>query len=287
MNPVPIYHPIQNSLVHNVEQLNDDESNHEILDVIDKIDHEMVVEPVQIILEDIHDDIDYWSSSIICYVFGANPPIQVMDRLCRRIQRSLNVDKAAMIKKGVFLVRFQAMDSRDKVLDGHYFFDKKPLILKSWSPDVDFEQEDVKTLPIWVQLKIALKYWGEHSLQNIVSQLGDPIKRDVATRNREKMQYAHILVENKAEQELIEFVYFINEHDIKVSVPVQYEWRPIRCDHCKNFGNEAKVCKLKKVRQTWRPKQVAPVVQKDLNERLQMEVQSQEQIKKPGGKKLQ
>lgn len=62
----------------------------------------------------------------------------------------MNVDKAAMIKKGVFLVRFQAMDSRDKVLDGHYFFDKKPLILKSWSPDVDFEQEDVKTLPIWV-----------------------------------------------------------------------------------------------------------------------------------------
>lgn len=64
---------------------------------------------------------------------------------------------------------------------------KKPLIVKSWSLNIDFEK-DVKTLPIWVQLKIALKYWVEHSLHKIVSQLGDPIIMDEATRNRDKLQ---------------------------------------------------------------------------------------------------
>lgn len=38
-----------------------------------------------------------------------------------------------MIKKGIFLVRFKAMDARDKVLEGHYFLDNKPVIVKSWT----------------------------------------------------------------------------------------------------------------------------------------------------------
>lgn len=53
------------------------------------------------------------------------------------------------------------MDTRDKLLTGHFIFDKKPFILKAWSPDVDLKKEDLKTLHVWMQLKIAL---GEHSL---------------------------------------------------------------------------------------------------------------------------
>lgn len=33
------------------------------------------------------------------------------------------------------------MDSRDLVLIGHYFFDKKPLFIKPWSPDIDFMKD--------------------------------------------------------------------------------------------------------------------------------------------------
>lgn len=65
------------------------------------------------------------------------------------------VDKVALIKKGVYLVRFSAMDSRDRVLNGHYFSEKKPLIVKPWTHEMNFEKEEIKTLPIWVQLKIA------------------------------------------------------------------------------------------------------------------------------------
>lgn len=78
--------------------------------------------------------------------------------IIHRIWRSFNVDKVAMIKKGIYLVMFKAIGTRDKVLACYYFFDKKPLILKPWSTEMDFEKEDVKTLPIWVQLKLGLKY---------------------------------------------------------------------------------------------------------------------------------
>ena len=37
----------------------------------------------------------------------------------------MRVDKLPVVKKGIFLVRFEAMDSRDNVFAGNYFFDKK------------------------------------------------------------------------------------------------------------------------------------------------------------------
>lgn len=124
---------------------------------------------IKIGIEDVQDEINFWNSAIICYVLGANLHVHVMEGYFRRVWKSYNVDKVAMIKRGVFLVRFNAMDSRDLVLNEHYFFDRKPLIMKPWSPDIDFVKEDIKTLPIWVQLRLPLKYWGEHSLHKIVS----------------------------------------------------------------------------------------------------------------------
>lgn len=86
------------------------------------------------------------------------------------------------------MVRLRVIDSRDKILEGHFFFDNKPVIVNLWTIDMDIEKEDFKTLPIWVQLKLHLKYWGEKSLHKIVSRLGDPIKRDdEATENKDKI----------------------------------------------------------------------------------------------------
>lgn len=60
--------------------------------VIDKLnvqlDYEHEIQPIRIDLEDIEDEINYWSSSIICYVVGANPPSHVMEGFLRRIWRN-------------------------------------------------------------------------------------------------------------------------------------------------------------------------------------------------------
>ena len=42
-------------------------------------------ESVKIDLVDIQDEIDYWNSSIICYVIGVNPPSHVMEGFIHRI----------------------------------------------------------------------------------------------------------------------------------------------------------------------------------------------------------
>ena len=103
-----------------------------------------VIEPVHIDIEDIQEELDFWSSSIICYVVGVNPSVQMIHGFLRRAWKAYNVDKVAMIKKVIFLVTFRAMASKDKVLEVH--FDKKPVIVKPWIPKIGFEKDDLKTL---------------------------------------------------------------------------------------------------------------------------------------------
>ena len=97
-------------------------------------------------------------------MIGINPPIQVMEGSVRRVWRKFNVDKVAVISKGVYRVQFNAMDSRISVLQGYYFFDSKPVIMKPWHPDLALDKESSQSLPIWVQLKLGLKYWGRENL---------------------------------------------------------------------------------------------------------------------------
>lgn len=54
------------------------------------------------------------------------------------------MDKIVLVKKGMSTVRFKVMDTRDHVLNGHYFFDMKPLTMKSL---------------IWILTKMLLKLY--------------------------------------------------------------------------------------------------------------------------------
>lgn len=77
---------------------------------------------------------------------------------------------------------FALVEKRDKVLNGNNpFFDHKPMILKAWDPNVDIQRGEVRTLPIWIQLKLGFKYWGEQCIFKNAKSIGKPIKLDHAT----------------------------------------------------------------------------------------------------------
>ncbi|XP_021858773.1 uncharacterized protein [Spinacia oleracea] len=214
--------------------------------------------PIEIDFDDIQEEVDFWNSAVVCYVVGANPPINVMEGFIRRIWKHLNVDKVVLVKRGIYLVRFKTMDSRDKVLTGHYFFDSKPLVLKPWTVDMDMDKDDMKSVPIWVQLKLNFKYWGEKALFKIVSQIGNPIKRDFATACRDKLQYARVLVVVPLSQKFQEEISFRNEKGEMTVVRVHYEWRPTVCTTCRGVGHVSTECRLGNTKRVWVKKQ--PIV---------------------------
>uniref|UniRef100_A0A803NL62 DUF4283 domain-containing protein n=1 Tax=Cannabis sativa TaxID=3483 RepID=A0A803NL62_CANSA len=50
-----------------------------------KPDNEKVI--VKVTMDDIEGEIEYWNSAIVCYVLGANPPLDVLEGFARRIWR--------------------------------------------------------------------------------------------------------------------------------------------------------------------------------------------------------
>uniref|UniRef100_A0A803PSJ1 DUF4283 domain-containing protein n=1 Tax=Cannabis sativa TaxID=3483 RepID=A0A803PSJ1_CANSA len=70
------------------------------------------------------------------------------------------VVKVGLLTKGIFIIRFQNMEQRDKVMhQGYVFFDIKPMFMKPWNPIDDFTKEEVTNVPTWIQLRgLDIKY---------------------------------------------------------------------------------------------------------------------------------
>lgn len=103
---------------------------------------------MKITSEDVNPEIEYWSSAII-NILGVKPPYRIIDGFICRVWGKFGVAKVSMMSNGVFVVRFLNKDDMMKALnDGPILFDRKPVIMKEWSPDLDLLNVDVPGLPL-------------------------------------------------------------------------------------------------------------------------------------------
>uniref|UniRef100_A0A803PPW5 DUF4283 domain-containing protein n=1 Tax=Cannabis sativa TaxID=3483 RepID=A0A803PPW5_CANSA len=172
---------------------------------------------VKITMDDIEEEISYWNSAIVCYVLGANPPLEVLEGFARQIWKE-KVDKVGLISYGIFMIRFSSVEIKDNILNGSYtFFNKRPVIMKAWDLDTNFRKGDIRRVPIWIQIEdLELKYWGQKTLFEIVGK----IERSL-----------HIKFEN--------------EHGYIASVGIKYEWKPTICKNCNGLRHNTDECKKK------------------------------------------
>ncbi|KAJ8436135.1 LOW QUALITY PROTEIN: hypothetical protein Cgig2_033630 [Carnegiea gigantea] len=122
---------------------------------------------------------------------------------------------------------------------------------------MDLHTEDIKSLPIWVQLpELDIKFWGNESLSKKGSCLGIPLKTDKYTKDRTMLNYARLLIDISLDNPFPNYIKFFNEDDVLIRQNVTYEWKPIKCSHCKMFGHEEASCRKEiGLRTEWRPKQ--------------------------------
>ncbi|WMV45526.1 hypothetical protein MTR67_038911 [Solanum verrucosum] len=83
---------------------------------------------------------------------------------------------------------------------------------------------------------------GQVALTKIVGLIGKPVKADSATATRQRLIFARVLVEVTLNQPLPNTIMFENEIGCIVEQKVEYEWKPILCTHCKNYGHEIQNC---------------------------------------------
>ncbi|XP_019225380.1 PREDICTED: uncharacterized protein LOC109206958 [Nicotiana attenuata] len=201
---------------------------------------ELTYQNVKITIDDIKDKVGYWKSAVICYVLGSNPPLVVMDGYFKRIWGYRGIDKATVVNKGVFHVRFQSEEARNRTVEeGVQMFDKKPIGIKPWKQDIDMKKETIDRIPIWIRLiGLDIKYWGKSALTKIAVMVGKPLKADSATSQKERLTFARILVEVSINQQYPSTIMFENEYGKIIEQRVMYEWKPVNCPTCNKFGHD-------------------------------------------------
>ncbi|XP_010679661.1 uncharacterized protein LOC104894967 [Beta vulgaris subsp. vulgaris] len=210
---------------------------------------------IKIGFEDVKDEIEYWENAVVCYVIGANPPFPVMDGFVRRIWGKYGIDKVGVVGKDFFLVGLKSQEQRDAILNGGFqFFDKKPMVVKAWHQDMNFQKETVKSIPTWIQLpRLDLKYKGESCLFKLVAGVGKPIKLDQATKAKDRLNFARILVEVDIDQQFPNSIMFENEKGEQMCQAIGYKWKPIIYGTCHGLGHETAQCyhETRKIKKIW------------------------------------
>lgn len=84
----------------------------------------------------------------------------------------LGISKVAMMKNGILLIRFNTEEGKEEVLDeGIYHLNSKPLIVRAWTPKMDFSKDELWFVPIWIKMSgLEFKYWSTKSLSKISSR---------------------------------------------------------------------------------------------------------------------
>ena len=179
------------------------------------------------------------------FISGANPPLHVIKGFVRRIWRELSIDKIGMVEKGVFLIRFKTMEDRITACGmSGIMFDKKPFIVKPWTPSMSYSKDIIAHLPIWVHFPgLDVRCWEEKSVIKIASLLGSVSKVDAAIGNKDHMLYARVLVDINISKGFHEEISYENEHSELVTQQVLYDWRPVKCNKCNQFRHEEFVVK--------------------------------------------
>ncbi|XP_059315537.1 uncharacterized protein LOC132066188 [Lycium ferocissimum] len=201
---------------------------------------------VEIKDKDISSEVEYWKNSVVCYVLSAHPPFSVLNGFIQRLWGKLGINKIVMMKNGIVLVRFDAEDRKQEVIQGGiYHFDSKPFIVKAWNPDMEFSREELFSVPIWVKLPgLDFKYWSAKGLGKIGSLIRKPLMVDKST---EKKIGLKLLVEVRIGAALPTTVSFLNEKGNLIEQRVIYDWQPTICKVCKKYGHAEDTYRKNKV----------------------------------------
>lgn len=81
------------------------------------------------------------------------------------------------------------------------------------------------------------------------------IRIDNATRNKDRMQFARVLVEMDVNHGFPDMISFTSEDEELINIKVEYDWKPQVCTKCKLLGHLVNSYKAGTT-QEWVPKTV-------------------------------
>ncbi|XP_049374795.1 uncharacterized protein LOC125839850 [Solanum verrucosum] len=138
-----------------------------------------------------------WKQAVVLYVVGDSLSIGAEERFIAANWNFVSKPKVYYHNDGYFVIRCSSIEDRDEVLfSGPYTMSSRPVIVKAWCPNFNFNNEVLRMIPLWVKLpNLPLNCWGNDSLSRIGSGLGRPLYADECTSCIDRISFTRILVE--------------------------------------------------------------------------------------------
>ncbi|XP_059653973.1 putative disease resistance protein At4g11170 isoform X2 [Cornus florida] len=149
-------------------------------------------------------------------------------------------------ERGFFFFRFSTEQESEAILErGPWHFADCHIVLEKWRKGMNFLNDKMEKIPIWVKFhNVPLEFWNAKGLSYIASAVGKPLYAGALTESRTRLGFAHICVEIEAGIDLVEeFDIRIND-SVLIPIKVEYEWKPLSCTKCKEFGHSTHACSI-------------------------------------------
>ncbi|GKB12254.1 putative reverse transcriptase domain-containing protein, partial [Tanacetum coccineum] len=191
------------------------------------------------------------------YFVGTSMDYRVVRGNLMRMWRVHDIEEITKTNSGVYYFKFKSEEGMKRVLEsGPWMIQNVPLVLNVWEPGIWLEKTEPSSIPIWVCVyNIPMELCNGGGIGKIMSGVGKPLLMDKMTRERclkkaGKMDFARVLVEVSAEDDLpnvLEIEYPpLGIRPARVGkLEVKYQWRPPLCTHCKTFGHSTLACKVR------------------------------------------
>ena len=137
-----------------------------------------------------------WQYSCAMFVVGYRPSLTMFSAFIKSKWPILDYTSVILHDDGYFLVKCNSeADVMMLIRRGKFTFVKRPVLVRKWDDQFNFERDILRVVPVWVRLlNLPTKFWGVKSLSCIGGLLGVPIAADGCTSNQTKVNYARLLV---------------------------------------------------------------------------------------------
>ncbi|KAK4716390.1 hypothetical protein R3W88_014728 [Solanum pinnatisectum] len=198
---------------------------------------------VQIDEEDICLQVQEWETALIGYVIGHNLYDLQMTEYVKKVWGFVELPQVFYHDDGYYVFKFHTIADKERVMQaGPYFYGNKPMILRNWQLDFEFNADMFSQIPIWVKFpRLPVGYWSVKALSKVASAIGVPLYTDGFTAKAEKISYARVLIEVDITKTLPDAI-VVETPSGPWNQSIEYEWRPKFCNHCLKLGHMDAEC---------------------------------------------
>ncbi|KAG6794317.1 hypothetical protein POTOM_003562 [Populus tomentosa] len=181
-----------------------------------------------------------WTRCMVGFFPGYKMPYHAVNKIASRVWKQCGLEHVTATANGFMIFRFNTEENMHSVLEkGPWMFGGKNIILQQWHPRFQFDKNKISTLPVWIRLHgLPFPLWSKQGLSLVASMVGRPLSCDEQTYNCTRLEYARVCVEIDATLPYVQNFEIESPLSAEpITVTVDYEWKPSRCEKCHVFGH--------------------------------------------------